>query len=128
SSTATPRAFTLVVADDASQNALSAFVGAFIFSVVALTAVKNSYFGPAGLFTLFSLTALVFTIVIFTFVRWVDRIARLGRLPSTMDKVEKATAEALVKRRNAPTLRAAAVKIPASGKAVFATTVGYVQH
>lgn len=39
SKTATPRAFRLVIADDVSQNALSTFVGAFIFSVVALTAV-----------------------------------------------------------------------------------------
>lgn len=30
SNTATPRAFSLVVADDASQNALSTFLGAFI--------------------------------------------------------------------------------------------------
>lgn len=91
SSTATPRAFSLVLADDASQNALSVFVGAFIFSVVALTAVKNGYFDTAGLFILFVLTASVFSMVIFTFVRWVDSIARLGRLESTMDKVEKAT-------------------------------------
>lgn len=44
SRTATPRTFPLVVADDVSQNALSTFVGAFIFSAVSLTAVKNDYF------------------------------------------------------------------------------------
>src|SRR5690606_38947608 len=41
SSTATPRAFPLVVADDVSQNALSTFVNAFIFSIVGLIAVTN---------------------------------------------------------------------------------------
>ncbi|MEQ8803956.1 MAG: DUF2254 family protein, partial [Haliea sp.] len=53
SNTATPRSFVLVVADDASQNALSAFVGAFIFSIVAITAVKNDYYQTGGLFILF---------------------------------------------------------------------------
>lgn len=128
SNTATPRAFTLVVADDTSQNALSAFTGAFIFSVVALTAAKNDYFEVAGLFVLFTLTVLVFAFVIITFVRWVDCIARLGRLPYTITKVEKATAEALVRRRSNPTLCACASRSPPSGKAVCSETVGYVQH
>lgn len=128
STTATPRAFALVVADDASQNALSAFVGAFIFSVVALTAVKNGYFKTAGLFILFVLTALVFAAVISTFVRWVDSIARLGRLESTMDKVEQATGEALKQIRDAPTLHGSVVQAPPDGRAVFAPRIGYVQH
>lgn len=128
SSTATPRSFTLVVADDASQNALSTFVGAFIFSIVALTAVKNDYFETAGIFILFVLTVSVFGIVILTFVRWVDSIARLGRLRSTIDKVEKATAVALRRRRDAPTLCAMPVRSQTRGQAVFAASVGYVQH
>ncbi len=129
SSTATPRSFTLVIADDVSQNALSTFVGSFIFSVVALTAVKNAYFDKAGLFILFSLTVIVFGMVIVTFVRWVDSIARLGRLGSTIEKVEKATAGALKRRRDAPTLGGilkSGTQTP--GQAVFASSVGYVQH
>jgi uncharacterized membrane protein len=128
SSTATPRSFSLVVADDVSQNALSTFVGAFIFSIVALTAVKNAYFAPAGLFSLFLLTAIVFGLVIVTFVRWVDRIARLGRMGSTIDKVEKATASALSRRSKAPTLCGASITSRKQGRAVFATQVGFVQQ
>ena len=55
SSTATPRSFSLVISDDVSQNALSTFVGAFIFSVVALIALKNGYDDKAGRFALFVL-------------------------------------------------------------------------
>ena len=129
SSTATPRSFGLVVADDVSQNALSTFVGAFIFSIVALMAAKNAYFEKAGLFVLFILTAIVFGMVIFTFVRWVDSIARLGRLGSTIDKVEKATADALKQRQEAPTLHGMPEKgSQARGQPVFAMSVGYVQH
>ncbi len=128
SRTATPRSFILVVTDDSSQNALSTFVGAFIFSIVSLMAVQNNYYATAGLFVLFVLTAIVFGVVIVTFVRWVDRIARLGRMGPTIDKVEKATAGALEQRRGAPTLRCLPQQSPPSGKAVFATSVGYVQH
>jgi uncharacterized membrane protein len=117
-----------VIADDVSQNALSTFIGAFIFSIVALTTLKNEYFGTAGLFILFTLTAAVFGAVIVTFVHWVDRIARLGRLGSTIDKVEQAAAAALARRRNAPTLSGVPTQSPARGRPVFADRVGYVQH
>ncbi len=104
STTATPRSFPLVIADDVSQNALSTFVGAFIFSVVALMAMKNGYFEIAGRFTLFSMTVAVLGFVVFTFVRWTDRIARLGRLGATVEQVEGATTAAMKRRRRAPAL------------------------
>ncbi len=50
-STATPRAFSLVIADDVSQTALSGFIGAFIFSIVALTAVESGVYGRVGAFS-----------------------------------------------------------------------------
>ncbi len=128
---ATPRSFSLVIADDVTQNALSAFVGAFIFSLVSLIAVKNDLFGPAGLFAMFVLTVLVFAIVIGTFVRWVDRIARLGRVVNTIEKVEKATSDAMDHRRRFPTLGALPAPFDRAGDkgfAVYPSTVGYVQH
>lgn len=129
SNTATPRSFPLIIADDVSQHALSTFVGAFIFSVVALIATKNGYFGAAGLFILFLLTLSIFGIVVLAFIRWVDRIARLGRLGTVIDKVEKATADALKRRRDAPTLHGKAVECAEPfGQAVFPTSAGYVQH
>lgn len=129
SSTATPRSFPLVIADDVSQNALSAFIGAFIFSIVSLVALQNSYYEKAGRFTLFVLTIVVFIIVILTFVRWVDRVARLGRLVNTVDKVEAATEKCLQERRCAPTL--GGIKLAGrqvGSTAVFSDTVGYVQR
>ena len=94
SRSATPRSFPLIIADDVSQNALSVFIGAFIFSVVALVAMMNGlYVGRGSHFILFSLTIVVLAIVIVTFIRWVDNIARLGRLGHTITKVEAAAAE-----------------------------------
>ncbi|MCA1793686.1 MAG: DUF2254 domain-containing protein [Desulfotignum sp.] len=129
SNTASPRSFPLVIADDSSQKALSAFVGAFIFSIVALVAITEGYYGKAGLFMLFSLTITVFGMVIFAFVRWVDRIARLGRMGNTIDKVEKATTEALVRCEKASASHAAAFDLTrVTGHEVFSDSVGYVQR
>jgi uncharacterized membrane protein len=129
SNIATPRSFSLIISDDVSQNALLTFIGAFIFSIVALIALKNSYYDNAGRFALFVLTLMILAMVIITFVRWVDSIARLGRLRGTIDKVEAVTATALRRRRSAPTLRG----VPAGpcrngGQAVYGGSIGYVQR
>lgn len=129
SNAATPRSFSLVVSDDVSQNALSTFIGAFIFSIVGLTASTNGYFDVAGRLALFVLTCSVFGVVILTFLRWVDRIARLGRLGNTIDRVEMATEAAMRRRRGAPTLNGAPIGTGhESATALVAPKVGYVQR
>ncbi len=129
SSTATPRSFPLIIADDVSQNALSTFIGAFIFSIVALVALTNGSYDKSGRFALFALTLLVFAVVILTFVRWVDRIARLGRSAATIAKVEAAAAAAMVRRRAAPTLCGlAAGPVEDPGQAICGDAIGYVQR
>ncbi|MBZ2162378.1 DUF2254 domain-containing protein [Alteromonas stellipolaris] len=104
SRSSTPRSVSLIISDDASQNALSTFVGAFIFSVVAITVSSNNFFEDAGIFLLFCLTCLVFAIVILTFIRWVDSVARLGRVGSTVQKVEAAAMRAINHRLSTPRL------------------------
>ena len=129
SNTATPRSFSLVISDDVSQNALATFIGAFIFSVVALLFLKNSYYDRAGRFALFVLTLMILAMVIITFVRWVDSIARLGRLRETIDKVEAVTVAALRRRRSAPTLCGMpAVPYRDEGHPVYGGSIGYIQR
>lgn len=125
---ATARAFPLVVADDTSQNALSIFVGAFIFSIVALSASTNDYFGKAGRFTLFVLILLVLATVVLVFVRWVDTIARLGRLGAVMGTVEQATSQAMTLRQRHPHLGGLAADGPPRGQAFYAQDTGYLQR
>jgi uncharacterized membrane protein len=128
SSTATPRAFSLLVKDDVSRTALSGFIAAFIFSIVALTTVRTGVYGRVGLFLIFSITLLIFALVILVFLRWVDWIARLGRLGTTIDRVERAAATALEQRRRTPTLGGRPPGIAETwGTGVFSPTIGYVQ-
>lgn len=127
SNTASPRSFPLVVADDVSQNAYSIFVGAFIFGVVGLVALENSSFDTVGRFVLFIETGFVFALVILTFVRWVDRIARLGRQGNTVDLVERATWRAIERRIRCPRLGGAPVAArEGEWHGVGAGEVGYV--
>ncbi|WP_148863859.1 DUF2254 domain-containing protein [Marinobacter fonticola] len=128
STTASPRAFPLVLADDVSQFALSAFIGTFIFSLVGLIATQNSYYDAGGHFVLFSLTVLVFTFVIFTFVTWIDRIARLGRLGTIVSKVAEATGRALTNRKVAPYLGGIPLEKHDKGQPIYTSRVGYLQH
>lgn len=129
SNNATPRSFKIVVTDDVSQNALSVFIGAFIFSIVATIALNNGYYGQTGRFVLFVLTLVLFTVVILTFLRWVDKISRLGRLENTINQVEKVAAKSLWSYIKHPTLKAMPIigAFP-EGHIILGNAVGYVQH
>lgn len=128
--TATPRSFPLVVADDLSQNALSGFIGAFIFSVVAQVALHNRAFGDSGRMLLFVLTCGLFALVILLLIAWVQRIAHLGRLGNVIDRVEACTREALERRVADPFLGGVpmvAVDAAGAGALLHADAPGYVR-
>lgn len=129
-SSATPRAFKLVVADDMSQNALSSFIGAFIFSIISIIALKSGYYGDNGRFFLFLLTLVIFGWVVLTFVRWVDSVARLGELGSTIEKVESATRDALSQRQKMTTTVSDEIhaEMIEGADVIYSPDVGYVQH
>lgn len=129
SDSATPRSFKLVVSDDVSQNALSVYIGSFIFSIVAEIALKNGFYGKAGNFVLFILTIVVFSAVILIFLRWVERISKLGQLEHTIQKVEEATVEVLQKRMKEPLMGGIPVKKRINkGIPIFSNEIGYIQH
>ncbi|WP_297765645.1 DUF2254 domain-containing protein [uncultured Muriicola sp.] len=129
SSTATPRSFKIVITDDVSQNALSIFIGAFIFSIVATIALDNGYYDKAGRFILFLFTLLLFAVVILIFLRWVNRISRLGRLEHTISQVETVVAKTLSAYIKDPCLKARPIKGEFHGGiTVYANCVGYVQN
>jgi uncharacterized membrane protein len=126
---ATPRAVALVIADDGSKTALSSFVGAFIFAIVAIVALRTGLYQQNGLLALFALTIAIFGWVILTFVRWTDGIARLGQVGNTVARTEAAAARALERHRTQPHLGAAplAEDTPELPVALFSTRIGYLQ-
>jgi len=128
-SIATPRSFKIVITDDVSQNALSIFIGAFIFSIVATVALDNSYYNKAGRFILFLSTLSFFAVVIITFLWWVDSISRLGRLEHIISQVEKVATKSLSVYVKNPLLKGKAISNNISNEIpIFSIKNGYLQY
>ncbi len=127
---ATPRATALLQQDPTTQNVLSTFLGAFLFSLVGLVALKAGYYTPSGEFILFVTTGFVILLVVLAFLRWIAHLMSFGRMEDTLDRVEAATAEAIALRLSKPCLGGRLLKGPApeDGAVVRSDTVGYVQH
>lgn len=130
STAGTPRAFQLLVSDDTSQNALSSYIGAFIFSIVALVALRLDFYREGGLVALFALTLAIFTWVVLTFVAWTDNIARLGRLTTIVAKTEDATTSVLQIQRKTPFLGGikATTENALDGMKITTQDIGHLQH
>ncbi len=125
----TPRALELVMGDDSTRLAIASFIAAFIYSIIAKTALGLSYYGQNGRFILFLSTVLVLAYLIITLILWVKTLTRLGRLENTLEKIEDATQVALDAFRHSPTMRAHASPDPLPpGNEVRASEVGYLTH
>lgn len=127
---ATPRATTLLLQDPTTQNVLATFLGAFIFSLLGLVALKAGYYTRAGEFVLFVATAFVIVLVVLAFLRWISHLMNFGRMSDTLDRVEEAARDALSRRRAAPCLggELQTAPPPENRPRVVCHSVGYVQH
>ncbi|MGX6647603.1 DUF2254 domain-containing protein [Maricaulaceae bacterium MS644] len=127
SDAATPRARPLLVGDAAAQNAISTFIGAFLFSLLGVVGTLLDVFSPTGRVLLFVVTLVLVFIVVATLIRWLQRLSNLGDVMEAIRRVEVETAKALA--CIAPPRAASSPDAPEfeSGAAVFAEQPGYVQ-
>jgi uncharacterized membrane protein len=119
--------------DNKSQNVLGTFIGAFLFSLVGIIALSTGLYGSQGRAILLVVTIGLVALIAATILRWIDYLARFGRLGETIERVERATWAALETRIEHPHLGARAMEdrpdgVPPSAWAAFAETAGYVQH
>ncbi|MEM5461158.1 DUF2254 domain-containing protein [Paraburkholderia phytofirmans] len=130
--TVTPRATPLLVEDTTTQNVLATFIGSFLFSLVGIIALSTGLYGNNGRVVMFAVTICVIALIVYTLLRWIDHLARLGRLGETTDRVEAAAIAALEDRRRRPFLGGARLfdyrDVPPNAKAIHACSVGYVMH
>jgi len=125
----TPRATKLLIEDKISQTALSTFIGAFIFSIVGIIALKTGAYGESGRLILFIVTVAVVIMVVMTLLRWIEYLSNLGRVNQTIKLVEQTAATALEWRLRNPYLGGqTATDLPSGSVPVYAGRVGYVQH
>lgn len=91
----TPRATQLLTADNTSQNALSTFLGTFVFSIVGVIALSTGTFTKEGRSLLFIGTLVVIAVVVGTLLRWIQHLTEFGQVPDVIDRVEHAATEAM---------------------------------
>ncbi len=126
---ATPRATQLMISDPTSQNALSTFLGAFVFSIVGIIGLQTSAYGHDGRIILFGATVVVVIWVVVTLLRWIAHITAFGRMSDVIDRVETAACKAMAAFAADPDLGGRpAVPIPDAARPVHGDKTGYVTH
>ncbi|MDQ3269524.1 MAG: DUF2254 domain-containing protein [Pseudomonadota bacterium] len=132
SSNVTPRAIRLLTDDPTAHNALGTFIGAFLFSLVGIIALSTGVYGAQGRLVLFVVTIGVVGFVVFTLLRWIDHVSRLGQVAGTTNRIEEAAIKAMCARHDNPYLGGNPLlsmdDVPAEAKAVHPEGVGYVQN
>lgn len=127
SNAASPRAAALLVADGRGHGALATFVGAFIYAIVGIFALRTGYYGEQGRVIVFFVTLAVLAAVLVALLRWIDQLSRMGRVDEAIDRVAAATLAAFdgpLARRFPPQV---APRAEAS-LAVSASAIGYVRN
>jgi len=87
----TPRAARLLMEDKQSQNVLSIFLGAFIFSIISIITLSTGYYGNQGRFIIFIFSVLMIVVIVWTIIVWFEKLSSLGRVHETIERVEFTT-------------------------------------
>lgn len=127
SAQATPRVAALVTSDEQTQKSLSTFVGAFLYAIVAVTAINARYYGEGGRAILFFCSLIVVAVVAFRLLAWINRLSNLARVGHMVDLVETRARAALMERARRPRLGAAA-GVLRRGVEIMSERTGHVQN
>ncbi len=127
SNSASPRASPVLVEGDFAQNAISTFIGVFLFSVIAQVALGSNVYSTGGRALLF-LTSLVLLLVsVATLINWIDELSRLGQVRETLKTLEQCTRTAIVARAREPSFGGREFESLPDGHDICAKQFGYVQ-
>ena len=129
---ATPRAYRILMQDMTTQNVLSVFVGAFLFSLSSIVMFRAGLYGDGASVVVFGMTLVCIGLIIIAILRWIAHLSLLGSMDHTLMKVETAATPPLHRMADAPNLGARpaedAPKAPDDAATVYARRSGFVQH
>ncbi len=123
----TPRATQLLIEDKTAQNALSTFLGAFLFAIVGIIALSTDAYGAQGRVILYIGTIALIAWIAFTLLRWIAALTNFGRVENAIQRIERAAVKA-IEDRTGPILLAgkADLSAPAGASVIAAPETGYV--
>ncbi len=123
----TPRATQLLIADRTSQNALSTFLGAFVFAILGIVVLGVDGLTDQARGLLFIGAIAMTTLVVGTLLQWIHHLTTFGRVPDVIDRVERAATDAARDYARDPHLGGVApVAVPDGARVVRATLAGSV--
>lgn len=125
----TPRAAQLLIEDRTAQNALSTFLGGFLFGVVGIVALSTDFYGAEGRAVLFIGTIVMIGWIVITLLRWIEQLTSFGRMEDAIHRVEQAACEAVAGQPGPILLSGRINHHPRKGWfAVTGETTGHVTH
>lgn len=128
-SSATPRATQILIDDAFTQNVISTFLGAFVFSILGILALSLDFYSRGGEFVLVIASSIVILLVITGLFGWLDHLANLVRLGEVAKKILGRAEEAIRTRAAAP--RLGGIEPGARGNPQFPVhpeETGYIRH
>jgi uncharacterized membrane protein len=125
----TPRSTTLIIEDSKAQNAISIFLGAFIFSIVSLIALATAFYGKDEKVIMLGVTIGVIIAVVWKVIRWVGELRDMGRVSETIKRLEHAGTSAFNVRAKNPNFGCHIYhQIPTATLPIYARSAGHVQN
>jgi len=126
----TPRVHQLIMQDAVTQNTLAAFIGAYVYALLAIVLRELGIYVDDRALVLFWLTVLVLAFVVWSLIRWVLHLQTLGSLIDTIRQVESIASTQFQERLDTPCLGACPWDgaLPDDVTAVRAQDSGYIQH
>lgn len=126
---ATPRSTQLLINDTTSQNALSTFLGAFVFAIVGIIGLQTGIYGEQGRIVLFTGTVALIAVIVLTLLRWISHLTSFGRMSDVIDRVEDAACRSMEAFAADPMGGARpAIPVPDRARPVYSKKTGYVVH
>lgn len=125
---ATPRARPLLMKDRTAQNAISTFIGGFIYSIVGIVGLSTNYYNDAARVILFFASCLVILAVILALIRWIGSLSSLGDVSEVIDRLETTAIDAIGRFADDPYFGGMRDAVPPDRRFdIFPSGFGYVQ-
>lgn len=126
---ATPRVIRLLASDPVAQNAVSIFIGSFLFSIVGLIGLSSGLYSGQARVLLFVATLCDVVLIAWALLRWVDHLNSFGRMEDIVGRIEDTAMQVAALYRDRPTLGAVPVGVTGGmlGPEIPADRSGYVR-
>lgn len=131
-SLATPRMHRILLDDSVTQTALAVFIGAFVYSLIAVMLLSTGLHSDCAAAMILLTTAGVVVLVVISMLRWIDHLSDLGSMDNILYAAEQKAQAGVEADCALPALGALPwgqdVQVPVGARPMRATRSGYIQY